>query len=377
MDTKSKPTSRAPEKLALAGSLLLHVGLIALASYWQWDMDSPRKSRQQVVKIKFLPSEKADQSIQKPATTKAEHFSAIHPVTSSSPPIRTLQARTPELSTPAHQPVPWTKQARPSEIKHIKSRRPQPVFNTDTRPPVHKPLETPQPSQASQKIFALRPISNSQARQLNSIQAAIPLNIQQTGILKIARRGISIRQTERPNTVPTGPQTAFLMKVSGSESKSLHQRPVPDAENPGNDSAIQPPVAPFTSHEEPRTEVAAILRELQNSPPKAPDNSTPSNIDTRKARGLFTGQVRQRIANAKFYPRIARRRGIEGQPVVAFTLDRGGRLMKANLEKTSGYQVLDQAALEAVQEAAPYPEIPAELNTETFQFKLPISFILK
>ena len=85
----------------------------------------------------------------------------------------------------------------------------------------------------------------------------------------------------------------------------------------------------------------------------------------------------QRIADTKYYPRTARRRGIEGQPVVAFTLDKGGRLMKAGLAKTSGYQLLDEAALEAVHQAAPYPEIPAELNMKTFQFKLPISFILK
>ena len=51
--------------------------------------------------------------------------------------------------------------------------------------------------------------------------------------------------------------------------------------------------------------------------------------------------------------------------------------MKVGLTQTSGHQLLDQAALEAVHQAAPYPEIPAELKTDTFQFKLPISFVLK
>lgn len=68
---------------------------------------------------------------------------------------------------------------------------------------------------------------------------------------------------------------------------------------------------------------------------------------------------------------------MEGQLIVSFTLSKGGELMKANLAKTSGYQLLDQAALEAVQQAAPYPEIPTELKTNTYQFKLPISFVLK
>ena len=68
---------------------------------------------------------------------------------------------------------------------------------------------------------------------------------------------------------------------------------------------------------------------------------------------------------------------MEGQPVIAFTLNKNGRLMKVDLARTSGYQLLDQAALEAVQQGAPYPEIPAELKIDTFQFKLPISFAFK
>ena len=94
-------------------------------------------------------------------------------------------------------------------------------------------------------------------------------------------------------------------------------------------------------------------------------------------RGLFTGQVRQRIARARNYPRIARRRGMEGQPVIDFTLDKRGRLTKVDLAQTSGYRLLDRAALEAVHNGAPYPEIPPPLKIDSFRFKLPISFVLK
>jgi TonB family protein len=103
----------------------------------------------------------------------------------------------------------------------------------------------------------------------------------------------------------------------------------------------------------------------------------PAEEEMDALRGLFTGQVRQRIARARYYPRIARRRGMEGQPVIAFTLDKRGRLTKVDLAQTSGYHLLDRAALEAVHEGAPYPEIPALLKIDSFQFKLPISFVLK
>ena len=94
-------------------------------------------------------------------------------------------------------------------------------------------------------------------------------------------------------------------------------------------------------------------------------------------RGLFTSQVRQRIAAAQYYPRLARQRGMEGRTVISFILDKRGRLTKVDLAKTSGYPLLDRAALEAVHNGAPYPEIPAPLKMDSFQFKLPVSFVLK
>jgi TonB family protein len=130
----------------------------------------------------------------------------------------------------------------------------------------------------------------------------------------------------------------------------------------------------YPSTETSETHFAALPRQPISPNPYEPENNT---VDLGNLRGLFTGQVRQRIANAKYYPRIARRRGMEGQPIIAFTLDKEGRLVKAALSQTSGYQLLDDAALDAVQQGAPYPEIPAPLKMESFQFKLPISFILK
>lgn len=120
--------------------------------------------------------------------------------------------------------------------------------------------------------------------------------------------------------------------------------------------------------------VAALPRAIAPTPLSFEDNE---KLDVSGLRGMFTGNVRQRIANARVYPQIARRRGMEGQPVIAFTLNKNGQLMELRLDRTSGYQLLDRAALEAVKHAAPYPEIPAPLKLNTFQFKLPISFILK
>ena len=91
----------------------------------------------------------------------------------------------------------------------------------------------------------------------------------------------------------------------------------------------------------------------------------------------FSSQVWTKIAQSKFYPRLARKRGFEGEPVVAFTLGNTGDLLEASINSPSPYKMLDKAALDAVKSASPYPPIPEVLKMKTIRFKLPISFILE
>ncbi|AJR08960.1 energy transducer TonB [Photobacterium gaetbulicola] len=48
------------------------------------------------------------------------------------------------------------------------------------------------------------------------------------------------------------------------------------------------------------------------------------------------------------YPRIAKRRGIEGQVLVEIWIDESGKQVKQNLLRSSGAEILDEAALEAI-----------------------------
>ncbi len=91
----------------------------------------------------------------------------------------------------------------------------------------------------------------------------------------------------------------------------------------------------------------------------------------------FSSQVRTKIAQSKYYPRMARKRGFEGEPVVAFTLGNTGDLVEVSINNPSSHKLLNEAALDAVKSASPYPPIPKLLKLKTIRFKLPISFILE
>lgn len=91
----------------------------------------------------------------------------------------------------------------------------------------------------------------------------------------------------------------------------------------------------------------------------------------------FWAEVRSRIARNQKYPLWARRNNIEGVVVVRFALTREGRVQKAEVEKSSGHSVLDEAALEAVLQGDPYPPAPEGVSAGQLVGKVPIRFSLQ
>jgi protein TonB len=92
----------------------------------------------------------------------------------------------------------------------------------------------------------------------------------------------------------------------------------------------------------------------------------------------YRNAVRMRIDRAKRYPQIAQQRRIEGIAVVAFRLSSDGRLVAGpELVKSSGYGLIDKAALRAVRRGAPYPQYPGEADPAGHAFEVPVRFHLR
>jgi TonB family protein len=101
-----------------------------------------------------------------------------------------------------------------------------------------------------------------------------------------------------------------------------------------------------------------------------------SGEDLDSIRKGFSSSVWGRIAKAKYYPPLARKRGWEGKPIIEFRLARNGELLSSSIALSSPYKILNEAALGAVKNAVPYPKFPEALKLDSIRFKLPISFIL-
>jgi periplasmic protein TonB len=63
-------------------------------------------------------------------------------------------------------------------------------------------------------------------------------------------------------------------------------------------------------------------------------------------------------------PDSAAKDGIEGIPVIKVTINKSGSVASAELVKTSGYKILDDAARKALMDASPYNPLPDNLKLE-------------
>lgn len=90
-------------------------------------------------------------------------------------------------------------------------------------------------------------------------------------------------------------------------------------------------------------------------------------FDTREYRYLLYNQrLKQRIESIWVYPRDAAAQGIYGDLIIRFTILQNGSLGPVELVRTSGHKGLDDAAIKALRDGAPYWPLPKEWGMEAY-----------
>ncbi len=93
--------------------------------------------------------------------------------------------------------------------------------------------------------------------------------------------------------------------------------------------------------------------------PLAVEDAVPSPGPSVAAR---LTEIQLRVQRALVYPPVARKRGVEGEAVVAFRVANQGAAEAVELARSSGYPVLDRAATRAVRDAGPLPWVYGRLE---------------
>lgn len=82
--------------------------------------------------------------------------------------------------------------------------------------------------------------------------------------------------------------------------------------------------------------------------------------------------IQRRIRDRLVYPAPARKAGIQGTANVSFTIHEDGRVSAVTVLKSSGHSILDEAAMETIYAASPFPKPPAPAR-----IAIPIAFRLR
>lgn len=97
------------------------------------------------------------------------------------------------------------------------------------------------------------------------------------------------------------------------------------------------------------------------------DKENAFNFDTDEFKFLiYNRRLKERIESIWIYPPAAASKGIYGDLIIRFTIKKNGQLGSVELVRTSGHKSLDDAAIRALKDGAPYWPLPKEWNLEGY-----------
>ena len=131
----------------------------------------------------------------------------------------------------------------------------------------------------------------------------------------------------------------------------------------------------------PQVVVAAASGTAVVAPPAPQLAHTPPALPAPRPQSELLDGYRQRLsellARQHEYPRIAAMRGWEGEVRLRLKVARKGNLLGVQLDRSSGFEVLDQHALAMLETLASLPPLPEALESNEIQVVVPINYRLK
>ncbi|SFL97408.1 TonB family protein [Rugamonas rubra] len=169
------------------------------------------------------------------------------------------------------------------------------------------------------------------------------------------------KPTPAPQQAPR--ETPPTLQAAPPQPKSTPLPPTADA----------PPVGAIASSA-PRAAPPADTASLAAAPPSPALPPAPQEV--RSGANSWEGKVLARMERFRRYPTAARARGEEGVVTLRCRVNRDGQVLSAAIEQSSGHPLLDQAALETLQRAAPLPRIPDERPAQ-LDLSIPVQFSVR
>jgi protein TonB len=185
--------------------------------------------------------------------------------------------------------------------------------------------------------------------------------------------------------VPVAPQSDVDIAVGPQMQEQVAEPEPPKAEaeplqrrdeSPVVSEPEPPKAQPKTEKKPPAPRTTAAPRSPTHTASvpaaPAPASSSATSFPPSWINLLFSHLLRYRQ-----YPGSAQANHQEGVVMLAFTMDRHGRVLSRHIARSSGVPALDAEALAMIERAQPLPAFPPNMPDATRSFSAPIKFSLR
>ncbi|WP_158070079.1 energy transducer TonB [Motiliproteus sp. MSK22-1] len=164
-------------------------------------------------------------------------------------------------------------------------------------------------------------------------------------------------------------------------------------------SIMDQPAAPLSVVQNQEFQVGTMKMKDQSrtvaavgSTPQATVGQSKSEVEGSKSAAVGSSSLKQQaeqleanyrtelvnaISRYKRYPMRARKKGNEGDVVVAFTIEKDGRITGIAVVESSSWSALDKAAVKALEKLNRFKPIPDSFFRKQWSFQIPIKFSLQ
>jgi protein TonB len=125
---------------------------------------------------------------------------------------------------------------------------------------------------------------------------------------------------------------------------------------------------PITIPPQTRKQVASVARDSR----VPPDSGLIASLENQ-----YKSRLRALIEDNKRYPRSARKMHYQGKAKVSFVVRRDGHIEQIRLTESTGYDLLDEAALDAIKSASGQLPFPEDIQRSQWAFTIPINYRLQ
>ncbi len=117
--------------------------------------------------------------------------------------------------------------------------------------------------------------------------------------------------------------------------------------------------------------------DVAHTAPSSDSNRAVAQIDEQTVWKSYAKQLTEHFKKHRHYPEMARKRRMTGTVWLLVEVRRNGSLISVEIAESSGFPMLDDAAISSVKNSVPVPPFPENITAETKKLRIPYVFKLK